>query len=385
MTTLPRNRIEIRRERLVQNISSVRRSLPSSHKIFGVVKANAYGHGLKEIVTAAEPFLDGFQIDDLDELTELRRYTKKAALLLGYVAQEEIVDVFALQATIAVSSLTHARQINQLAAERDTNLRQPVIVAFDSGIGREGVRPESLSELLAELAHLANLQVIGLYSHFSRADEPLALDTAREQMKLYAAACDAVVAAFPDRKRLEFQFHIANTAGSVITPLLNDSLSCSIRLGIGLYGIWPSQELAQASSGTRITLLPVLRWLSWIAQIKQVPPGSAIGYGATYRSTDWRTIAIVPQGYSDGYRRTLSNQGCVLVRGIRCPVIGRVSMNMMTVDITSVPECSVGDEVVLIGEQNNECISAEEIAGVCNTIPYEIFTSISPLLPRVTV
>lgn len=349
------------------------------------MKANAYGHGLREIVTSVEPLLDGFQVDDIDELKELRRYTEKTALLLGYLAQEEIADLFALKATIAISSLTHARQINQIAAEHDVNLQQQVIVAFDSGIGREGVRPEDLSELLSELMHLTNLQVVGLYSHFSRADEPLALETAHEQMKLYSAACEAVVATFPNRKQSEFQFHIANTAGSVITPLLDDALSCSIRLGIGLYGIWPSQELAQSSSGMNVTLLPILQWLSWIAQVKRVAPGSAIGYGATYHTTDWQTIAVVPQGYSDGYSRALSNQGFVLVRGVRCPVIGRISMNMMTIDITSVPDCSVGDEVVLIGEQDKDRISAEELASICGTIPYEIFTSISPLLPRVIV
>jgi len=173
------------------------------------------------------------------------------------------------------------------------------------------------------------------------------------------------------------------TSGVLVYEDVNDYFDM-VRIGIGLYGLWPSEDLKERYKN-RVSLKPVMAWKTCIAQIKTVPKGFTIGYGLTYKTPSEKKIAVIPQGYSDGYNRLLSNSGEVLIHGKRCPVLGRVAMNMFVVNVSHVEGVKVEDEVVLLGTQENESITAENIARKTNTINHEIVSSGSPLLPRVVV
>ncbi len=215
-----------------------------------------------------------------------------------------------------------------------------------------------------------------IYSHFSNIEDSENFEHAKKQFDELMNAKQACV---------EFGFksiehHISATSGFLIDQSANWG-GVIVRLGIGMYGHWPSQSLCSKYEQD-INLKPVLSWISKIAQEKSVPKGFPIGYGLTFITQRDTTIAIVPQGYSDGYDRGLSNNSFVLVQGRRCPVVGRIAMNMFAIDVTGV-DVELEDEVVLIGLQHSESITAEELAGRIDTINYEVLARISPLLQRV--
>ena len=178
--------------------------------------------------------------------------------------------------------------------------------------------------------------------------------------------------------------HISSTAGTFVYEK-NFGINSLVRIGLGLYGMWPSLVISHEQSANGIKLMPVMRWVTHVAQVKTVPKDYPIGYGLTYVTPKETKIAVIPQGYSDGHDRGLSNCGEVLIRGTRCKVLGRVAMNMFVVDVSHLDVVKSEDEVVLLGSQKNEKISAEEIAEKINTINYEVTTRVSSLLPRIVV
>jgi alanine racemase len=374
VTSVPSNRIEISISALLTNIRLIRERIGEALALVGVVKANAYGHGLEQIITAIAEEVDSFQVDDLNELEKIRKITDKEVLLLGYLAEEEVAEAIKLKAVISVSCEQTVNTVNNIA--EDAGILQPVIIAFDSGFGREGVQLSELKKLFTLINKSKNLELTGLYSHLSCADDSAQSANTIEQRRLFQEAVTLL-------KNTNLKLHIANTAG-----ILNPdawTISTAARLGLGLYGCWPSEDLKHVPENKGLALTPALRWVSWLSQIKEVPALSPIGYGRTFITEGPIKIAVVPQGYSDGYNRLLSNQGEVLVKGKRCRVIGRVSMNMMTVDVSHIQDCQIGDEVILLGRSGKEIITAEELAKRCSTISYEIFTSLSPFLARVLV
>ena len=178
--------------------------------------------------------------------------------------------------------------------------------------------------------------------------------------------------------------HISATSG-VLAYDQDKGLSDIVRPGIGLYGMWPSEDLRKKLESGKLDFKPVMRWVSHVAQVKTLPPNYSIGYGLTYVTEVAMKVAVIPQGYSDGYDRGLSNKGEVLIGGTRCPVLGRVAMNIFVVDVSHLSGVKAEDEAVLLGGQGDEFITAEELAGKLETINYEITTRISPLLPRVVI
>ena len=246
---------------------------------------------------------------------------------------------------------------------------------IDALLGRLGVLPEQAGRM-AGLIQDAGLELVSLYAHFSNIEDTTDLGHARKQIAAFKQAYDAVKAVFPGVER-----HLSATSG--LMTVESDLASDWVRLGIGLYGLYPSDELA--ASQASLALRPVLRWVSHLALAKQIPAGHPVGYGLSYIAQRAMVIGIVPQGYSDGYDRGLSNCGEVLVHGQRCPVIGRVAMNMFAIDLTPAPGARAEDQVILLGQQGNDRITAEEMATKLGTINYEAVTRISPLLPRVLV
>jgi alanine racemase len=242
----------------------------------------------------------------------------------------------------------------------------------DTGMGRVGLLASEMDSWLPELAKLEALKMVGVLSHFSQA-ESVAGDYTRGQLKLF----EQVVKKVSSAARGPLLAHIANSAAVIALPAAHLGM---VRPGLMLYGIHPAPEMKD-----EVELKPVLSWRTRILQLKRVPAGFSVSYGRTFVTRRESLIATIPVGYADGFRRELSNRALVLVRGLRAPVVGRVCMDLTLVDVTDVPGVCSGDEVVLLGKQGSETISADEMARWADTIPYEILTSIGARVPRVYV
>ncbi|MBC8066274.1 MAG: alanine racemase, partial [Chlorobia bacterium] len=259
----------------------------------------------------------------------------------------------------------------QQAADR-LGIRAKVHLKIDALLGRQGLLPDDIPEFLAELKRHPSIELVAAYSHFANIEDTTDLTHAHAQTAEFERGF-AVLDGFLER-------HESATSGAMVAEGLS-SPNQWVRLGIGLYGLYPSTQLERTWSN--LQLRPAIRWVSHLAQVKSLPAKHPVGYGLTYITSKKTKIGIVPQGYSDGYDRGLSNTGEVLVAEKRCPVLGRIAMNMFAIDLSLVPEAQPEDEVVLLGAQGEDRISAEEIALKTGTINYEVVARISPLLPRV--
>jgi alanine racemase len=375
-------KIQISKENLLSNIAEIRRNLPVGNKIAGVIKANAYGHGMKEVVSVIENNVDYLQVDDFAELKELRKYTKKPILVFGYVDESEINEFVDLGAILGVYDLHIVETLNLIAKNKNKVVR--VHVKVDAFLGRQGILKETAEGFFDELGKYKNILVEAVYSHFSNIEDVSELSQAKIQHEnLLEVKEIAKRAGFKD-----IYHHISATSG-FLTDQKSNWGGEIVRFGIGLYGLWPSESLKKRYSKD-ITLKPVMRWVSKIVQVKKVPKNFPIGYGGTFITKEPTTIAIIPQGYSDGYDRGFSNNSEVLIFGEKCPLIGRVAMNMFVVDVTKLTkkyssEEIIETEVVLLGKQGNNEITAEDLANKIGTINYEITTRVWPNLERVII
>lgn len=367
--------IELLAKNAIHNVQLFRSLLHPNTHIVGVIKANAYGHGQNEMAAIIEPYVDFFQVDDLLELLLLRKVSQKPTLVLGYVATHELQEAIALGGELAVYDEERLPLMHQYAEALNTTVR--VHIKIDAHLGRQGVLVNSLEQFLVHVKQYSRIEVVGVYAHFANIEDTTDFSHAQKQLDTYHKAVEICHAA----GYANIKTHISATSG-ILAYEKNAGRNSLVRLGIGLYGMWPSEELRQEWESTEFQLKPVIRWVTHIAQVKTFPAGYSIGYGLTFVTPREMKIAVIPQGYSDGYDRGLSNQGEVLIRGQRCRVLGRVAMNMFVVDVSNVTGVSLEDEVVLLGTQKNECLSAEEIASKIDTINYEVTTRITPLLPR---
>lgn len=338
------------------------------------MKANAYGHGMKEVVSVLENYADAFGVDDVQELVKLRRYTEKEVYVLGHVCEEDVKTAIEANGTVSIYDKNSLENVVRAV----TKAKSPVKVnlKIDAFLGRQGVLIEELPDMLTHLKEKQKIQLKGVYSHFSNIEDTDDFSHAQKQIDAYIKAIEMV----EKYGFTEFEKHISSTAGNLVFKDEEEYFT-HVRLGIGLYGIWPSDKI-KTGLEKEIKLEPVLQWTSCIAQVKTVAADYPIGYGCSFITTKLTTIAIVPQGYSDGYDRGLSNKGNVLVEGQRCPILGRVAMNMFVIDVSGVRNVKVEDEVVLIGKQGSEEILADEIAFQTDTIAYEVVARISPTIPR---
>ena len=367
--------IEVGRENLLHNLRQLR-SLQPAAKVGAVIKGNAYGHGQNEVAQILENGVDLFFLDDLDELRLLRQISKKPTMLLGYVPAEDVEEAVSLDAILALYDI-HRLPAFQKAADKVKKSAR-VHLKIDAILGRQGVVPRDLPSVIEALKKHPGVQVEGVYAHFGNIEDTTDLSHAQSQVEIFESAIEQLCeSGFKNLAR-----HISSTSGTMVYergPKKNDI----VRLGIGLYGLYPSEALARSFQD--LDLKPVMRWTSKLAQVKTLPVGHPVGYGLTYFTSRETRIGIVPQGYSDGFDRGLSNVADVLVRGKRCPAIGRIAMNMFAVDLNRVPEAEAEDEVVLLGSQGDQRITAEEIGQRIGTINYEVVTRVSPLLRRIVV
>ncbi len=377
MQKKPLSYIEISKENLLYNIKQFRRIVKEGTKIAAVIKANAYGHGDKEVVSILAPVVDYFQINSVEELEKIRTYTKKPVLLLGYVGKNDSTKAIKLGCILTVFDVSHAKHIDESA--RKLGIKQKVHVAIDAHLGREGLMPTQVEAFLVEVKKMKNIVIDGVYAHFANIEDTTDLSHAKLQIKTYTEALDL----FKKHGYKNIKTHISATSGVLVYEKWN-GINPIVRIGVGLYGMWPSIDLQKAWQ-KKINLLPVMRWVTHVAQVKEIPAGESIGYGLSYMTKKKMTIAVIPQGYSNGIVRLSSNNGDVLIRGKRAPIVGRIAMNMFVVDVTNIKGVKSEDEVVILGTQKGETITAEEIAAKTQTINYEVTTRVSPLLPRMIV
>ncbi len=361
--------IEIDRERLLANVAAFRKRLGDVCQLMAVVKANAYGHGSLVVVPALVDHVDWLGVDSVREAMELSLTRAKPVLVLGHTEPDLLESVV-------------NRGLRQVLFRRDTaealshaahELGKPayVHVKIETGLYRLGVPLTELSSFARYLAGLEGVVVEGVYTHFADIEDPNSTYY-QEQIELLRDALAVLRANDIEPAWV----HVSPTAGVLLHAPEEMTIA---RVGIGLYGVWPSPETRDAARDLK--LQPVLSWKCRIAQVKSVPAGASVGYDRTYRASSERRIAVIPVGYYDGIDRKLSGRGAVLVRGVRAPVVGRVAMNMTMIDVTEA-SAEEDDEVILLGEQGNESITAEEVGAWSGTIGYEVLARLSRELPR---
>ncbi len=373
MADKPLSYIQISKQNLIHNIKQFKSIAGNKTKISAVVKANAYGHGDKEVVKILNPYVDYFQVNSIEELERVRKVTKKTILVLGYVGKGGIEKAIKLGGILTVFDLGHALLINESA--RRIGKKVLVHIAIDSHLGREGFMPNEIEKVLPELSKMKNIVIDGVYSHFANIEDTMNFSHAEKQLDTY----QVIYNVFQKYGYKNTKTHISATSG-VLTKYVPEMNI--VRIGIGIYGMWPSEHLEYLNK-KRITLKPILKWVTHVAQVKTLPASHPIGYGLTYITKKTTKIAVIPQGYADGVPRALSNKGEVLIKGKKAKILGRVAMNMFVVDVSRIKDVKGEDEVVILGEQAKERITAEQIAEKVDTINYEITTRISALLPRI--
>lgn len=332
----------------------------SPAKVMPVVKANAYGHGAVVLAKAAERNgFDFFAVAFLEEALELRKHGIKSEILVfNYVHPDMFHLAWRESITITLFSW------EQLWQASKSPFKPKCHVKIDTGMRRLGVYPSEAADFI-NAARKAGFEVEGAYTHLAVADS-LEDDDVQFTVQQYQAF-----------KNLDLDVkikHICNSGAS-----LSRVIPCFdyVRIGIASYGLQPGKTV------THPELKPVLSWKTMISQVKKINSGDTVSYGRTFKAFSEMTIATVPVGYADGYWRQLSNKGYVLIHGEKCPIVGRVCMDQFMVDVTHLNDVKIGDEVVLIGQQGNKSITAEEIADMVGTINYEVTCRISERVPRV--
>src|SRR3989344_31356 len=379
---LPLGYIEISKKNLVHNFLSFRKLLPKGMKISAVVKSNAYGHGIEEVVRILNPYADYFQINSVEELERVRQITKKPILVLGYVQKGDIRRALKLKPILSVFNQQALRNINKISGE--LGIVQRIHLPIDALFGREGFLKDKWEDIFKEVKKCQNVKLIGLYAHFANIEDKGGITHAKKQVAEYHNALRALAEKFGFKN---LKTHLSATSGTLaheIAPYSGKDARPHdiVRIGLGLYGLWPSKHMKKRF-GRRIVLKPVLSWKTKVAQVKELPKGYTVGYGLTFITRKKMRVAVIPQGYSDGVSRRLSNNGFVLIKGKRCKILGRTMMNMFVVNIDHVKGVKTEDEVVIIGRQGGAEIPIEEMAERIERINYEVVARLNPLLPKI--
>jgi alanine racemase len=335
-----------------------------------IVKANAYGHGLAEVVKHLGPSADYVGVAVLEEGIYLRELGITAPILvLGGIWGDQVPKYLQFGLTLTASSVERLEQID--AAAGKLGVKAKVHLKIDTGMERIGVHYYNARTLQEAALKCSHVEVEGIFSHFANADIP-DLVHARLQLERYNE-----VLQFYERNSLPMPIrHIANSAAILQMP---ESYLDMVRPGIMLYGVYPSAEITRS-----VDVRPALSWKSRVVYFKVVKPGHPVSYGSAWESDHPVRIVTIPVGYGDGYFRNLSNHARVIVRGRKYPQVGRICMDQMMVNIEA-DSAFNGDEAILVGESGGETISVQDLADWAGTIPYEILTNINTRVPRVYI
>jgi alanine racemase len=374
-------RAEIDLAAIAHNVAELRRITRADARLLVAVKANGYGHGAVAVArTALAHGASHLGVARIDEGLALRRAGITAPILIfGHTPAGRAAQLHEHLLVPTLLGLDHARELS--AAVQGFNAPMPVHIKVDTGMGRLGLGCDDLrspgsgramDEILKIMA-LPGLTVEGIFTHFATADHA-ELEYARLQLLRFTRLKAELEAA----GRSGLVWHAANSGAIMALP---ESHLSMVRAGISVYGLYPSAQVDRAC----LALRPALALKATIVHLKAVAAGTPISYGCTFRAPAPTLIATVPVGYADGFHRALSNKGVMLVGGCRVPVVGRVCMDLTMIDVGKVPGVHVGDEVAIIGRQGDETISADEVAGLAETINYEVVSALTERVTRVFI
>ena len=375
------NWVEIDAAALRHNLQGFRRAVGPQVVLGAVVKSNAYGHGMLETARiAVDAGADWLCVNNIDEALALRAADHgPEILILGYVPLDRLEDVVRHGLRPVVYNLETVERLEALGKQLE--MQVPLHLKIETGTHRQGILERDVPAFAERIRGSEALRLEGLSTHFANIEDTTNHEYAEHQIEVF----DRVSEAFRDAGCPPKLRHSACSAAALLFTRTHLDLA---RLGIAMYGLWPSKEtyLSCIERGkTAVDLRPALTWKTRIAQVKDVAEGAWVGYGCTWKSTRPSRIAVLPVGYAEGYDRGLSGVAHVLIRGRRAPIRGRICMNICLADVTDIPGASLEDEVVLLGAQGGETITAEQLATWAGTISYEIVARIHPGLPRVVL
>ncbi|MDZ4858982.1 MAG: alanine racemase [Candidatus Hydrogenedentes bacterium] len=371
MTAASPSRLIIDLTAYAKNLTAVRARIPRECGVVSVIKADAYGHGAIEV--ARKAVAEGVKmlaVATVAEAIDLRDAGIEAPILVLVQPEEDAIGpAIEADARLMISDVKTAERLGELA--RRANRVVQVHCKIDTGMGRQGFNAETAVQDMLYLTRISHVDIEGVATHFAVADASRDPFTAN-QLRVFRHVLRQL-----DKEGIPYEMaHAANSAGVVNHE---GAAFDMVRVGIMTYGVWPSDSPSPAAPHA---LAAVMQWESRIVLTKTIEKGGSIGYGRTFTAHGVTRTAVVPVGYADGYPLSLSNRASVLVRGKRCPVRGRVSMDQIVIDITGLPQAEVGDTVTLLGSDGQETISAAELAERAGTIPYEIFTGIGNRVKR---
>ncbi len=363
--------VEIKKSYLQNNLKQFRK-IVGSRQIMAIIKSNAYGHGMLEVAKLClSAGADWLGVVNLEEALSLRQFKIKAPIFIlsYYPFSSNVKKAICQDIDFPIYTLPQAIFLAQEGEK--VNKIVNIHLKVDTGASRIGIQPEDVSGFIKKISKFKNLNLRGIFTHYADSEsknqfyanqqtEKFQKIVNQEQVPLAHAACSASIINNP------------NTFFNMV------------RVGIGLYGLWPSENTKKnANRNSSFNLMPVLSWKTRIIQVKSLPVGTPVGYDRTYITRSKTILAVLPVGYADGYDRRLSNCGSVLINGVSCPIRGRVCMNMTMVDASHVVKVKVGDEVVLIGKQGSNIASADDMAKKIGTINYEVVSRINSSIPRI--
>lgn len=374
-------RVEISSSAFLHNVNLFKR-LAGNSRFMAVIKSNAYGHGFLETARILSGDVDFFGVNALSEARLLRTVDESTpVLIMGAVdfdteSFREEIERNEQNIHFVISTIDSLERLQQSWPGA------PFHVKVDTGMSRLGLHGEKFQEMLDFLNKHHEYNWTGLMTHFSNVEDVTHQTYANQQLESFRDAMDRARSVTGERNVL---YHAAASAAAMILP---ESRLDMIRVGISLYGLWPSNASRVSLlhlSGELPVLMPVMRWITKVVHLNRVKSGHYVGYGCTYRTHVDTTIAVLPVGYFEGYDRGLSNHGYVLIQGKRAMVLGRVCMNMIMVDVSHIENIRVGDEATLLGGDGDEFFGADDMAGLLDTINYEVVTRIERGIPRVVI
>ncbi|MFC1666860.1 alanine racemase [Candidatus Omnitrophota bacterium] len=353
------------------NLRKIKQVVGKGIGILGVVKADAYGHGMEEVSRAiVKEGVDYLGVSSLDEARELRRVgIKNKIIMLGAILPEESEAVLRFNVIQTVSDLRIARILSKLGQAKNKNVR--LHIKIDTGMGRLGFWHKEALDFVRSIASLKRIVIDGIFTHFPSAEDDRLFT--HGQIKDFKALIEELW-------QHNIDIPVKHTSNSMALIDFKDSHMNMVRPGLIMYGLYPKMNLMK-----RLDLKPTLKLRTKIVYVKSVSKGRSISYGRTYVTKRDTRIATIPVGYGDGYSRHLSNRADVLIRGRRAPIVGRVCMDMSMVDVGHLKDARIGDDVILIGRQGKEIIRVEELSALTKTIPYEVVCNIGRRVPRIYI
>lgn len=358
---------------IAHNFAEMKKNIAEGTQIVAVIKADGYGHGAEAIARLIEDYdyIWGFAVATPEEALQLRTFgVKKPILILGIVFEEYYTEMIAKEIRLTVCTYEMAQELSEEAKRQGRNVH--IHIGLDTGMSRIGFadRQESVAQI-KKIKELPNVEIEGMFTHFARADET-DRSPAMDQLKRYlnfAKLLEDAGVQIPMK-------HCSNSAGIIRIPEANLN---AVRAGITIYGMYPSNEVERDN----LKLIPAMELKSHIAYVKTLEPGAAISYGGTFTVKKEMRVATIPVGYADGYPRSLSNKGWVLIHGKKAPILGRVCMDQFMVDVTGLPDVREGDPVTLIGTDGTETITLEELGRISGRFNYEFACDLGKRVPRI--